>query len=595
MAYYAPQDSTISKKPVSSKRGSVEKIKNAEQSFKKNDEQSTAKAYEDLAAEQAQLKNYTASNQYYEKAITIYDKYKGLNKSAELHRKIAYNNEQLRNLKAAEESYKASSRSAQTSELRNLNSYDLKRIESKGNQKVEESYLNKKIDELEASKDVDKNQEITQSKEQLAEIAVQADQPEKAIAILKSAAQNSNNPNSKLEINEKIADLYANNDSLDQAIEIIKSNLLIAKQNNDIELITDLQLKLAEYYYQSNDIGLATETLTKEYQTAYTQNNTISLIKLGESIIKYYKLNGDLKSAEQLNKELLEDILTLLPNDTLLFQSQLYTEIDKRLALLEQEKQIQTDLLKQTKNYNITLLLLLLLTLGTIIGIYWSLRKVKKKNLTISLQSLRREMNPHFIFNALNSVNQFIANNDERAANKYLSQYAALMRNFMNSSNSDFIALQDEIDSLKNYLALEHLRFANQFDYEIVIDEHLNTHQIQIPNMLLQPFLENAIWHGLRYKKEKGNLKLIIKQDGDYLTVQIIDNGIGIKASKAGKTKNQQTYVSRGMTNIKDRIENLNALHQTKIELNITELVTENQSGTIVNLKWKLIHEKIKH
>lgn len=144
--------------------------------------------------------------------------------------------------------------------------------------------------------------------------------------------------------------------------------------------------------------------------------------------------------------------------------------------------------------------------------IFWTLKKVKIKNKKIELQSLRREMNPHFIFNSLNSVNQFIATNNELETNHYLTKFSKLMRGVMENSNDDFIPLSQEMELLQNYLAFKKTRFADKFDFEVELDDNLKNQNILIPGMLIQPFLENAIWHGLRYRSEKGFLKLSFKK-----------------------------------------------------------------------------------
>ena len=113
-------------------------------------------------------------------------------------------------------------------------------------------------------------------------------------------------------------------------------------------------------------------------------------------------------------------------------------------------------------------------------------------------------MNPHFIFNALNSVNGYIAKNDERKANRYLSDFSILMRAVLENSEKDFIPLNKEIELLQLYLKLEHSRFSDKFSYDIQIDSQVKITEFNIPPMLLQPYVENAIWHGLRYKEEIG-------------------------------------------------------------------------------------------
>jgi LytS/YehU family sensor histidine kinase len=190
-------------------------------------------------------------------------------------------------------------------------------------------------------------------------------------------------------------------------------------------------------------------------------------------------------------------------------------------------------------------------------------------------------MNPHFIFNSLNSVNRFIAQNDEIKANQYLTSYAQLMRANMEVSSKDFIPLDRELDLLRKYLELEHLRFGQHFDFEIKIDENIQTEDFAIPGFLIQPHLENAIWHGLRYRKSKGKLTLSMQREGKQLRVSIEDNGIGIEESKKLKTENQKSHKSRGFSNMEERIGLLNGLYGFKIVLDVKSPINA-EGGTVV-------------
>ena len=196
-------------------------------------------------------------------------------------------------------------------------------------------------------------------------------------------------------------------------------------------------------------------------------------------------------------------------------------------------------------------------------------------------------MNPHFIFNALNSVNNYIAKNDERSANRFLSEFSVLMRSVLENSEEDFIPLSKELELLELYVKLEHSRFSDKFDYEIEVDQQVDVEAFQIPPMLLQPYIENAIWHGLRYKEEKGFLKIALKQlTPNVLEISIADNGIGRKKSAELKTQNQKKQKSKGMGNIKKRIQILNDMYKNKVDVSITNL-NEDQTGTKVILKLK--------
>ena len=191
-------------------------------------------------------------------------------------------------------------------------------------------------------------------------------------------------------------------------------------------------------------------------------------------------------------------------------------------------------------------------------------------------------MNPHFIFNALNSVNTYIAKSDERSANRFLSDFSTLMRAVLENSEEDFISLSKELELLELYVKLEHSRFPEKFEYKITIDERIDIDSFQIPPMLLQPYIENAIWHGLRYKDEKGQLLVQVSEENrNTITICIEDNGIGRKRSQELKTQNQKRQKSKGMGNISKRIAILNDMYKDKVDVQITDLET-NGEGTKV-------------
>jgi LytS/YehU family sensor histidine kinase len=234
-------------------------------------------------------------------------------------------------------------------------------------------------------------------------------------------------------------------------------------------------------------------------------------------------------------------------------------------------------------------MVLLLLFFAFIVKALYS---IKTKNKEIALQSLRREMNPHFLFNSLNSVNQFIAQNNELEANKYLTSYSNLMRNTMENSNKDFVTLSNEIENLSKYLELEHLRFKDKFQFEIKVDENLDPDTTWVPNMIIQPHLENAIWHGLRYKEEKGLLKLSFSLDGKKMIITVDDDGIGPTKSGELKTHNQKVHTSRGLTNTKERMTLLNELYKTKMSFSVTEKESP-KTGTIVEIIVPIIRKPL--
>lgn len=178
----------------------------------------------------------------------------------------------------------------------------------------------------------------------------------------------------------------------------------------------------------------------------------------------------------------------------------------------------------------------------------------KAKILGLEQQTLNAHMNRHFIFNALNSIQYYINTQDRRSANMYLTNFAHLVRKNLDSAQVDMIYLKDELDRLKLYLKLEHMRFADRFVYEFDVDRSIDQEMVKVPSMILQPFVENSIMHGILPLERKGNLYLGIKRVEEGLEFTIRDNGIGISESlkqKEGTSK----HVSNGMKITRQRME----------------------------------------
>ncbi|NQY07390.1 MAG: histidine kinase, partial [Flavobacteriaceae bacterium] len=198
--------------------------------------------------------------------------------------------------------------------------------------------------------------------------------------------------------------------------------------------------------------------------------------------------------------------------------------------------------------------------------------------------AFQQQMNPHFIFNALNSIHDFIGSNDQKSAHQYLSKFAKLIRYSLDNSVKDFVSINSEIDFLKLYLALEDLRFENLFDYEV----NLNSEEIlsyQIPPMILQPYIENAILHGIRHKKnDKGRIIMNFSKLNNHIEITIDDNGIGRKKSSAINSKKEQYHKSSGMNIAKERLENSHKKKLSTIQVIDKYDSVGNPEGTLVKI-----------
>lgn len=179
----------------------------------------------------------------------------------------------------------------------------------------------------------------------------------------------------------------------------------------------------------------------------------------------------------------------------------------------------------------------------------------KSKMLSLEQQALNASMNRHFIFNSLNSIQYYINRQDKFSANKYLTNFAKLVRKNLDNSLENAIYIEEEIERIELYLKLEQMRFQDKFNYQIKIDRKIDPQSLKIPSMLLQPFIENSIWHGILPSNNLGDILVDVRIEQDKLMIDIKDNGIGIDESLALKKDKKQGHISKGMELTKNRIE----------------------------------------
>lgn len=214
--------------------------------------------------------------------------------------------------------------------------------------------------------------------------------------------------------------------------------------------------------------------------------------------------------------------------------------------------------------------------------------RLNKEFATSQLTALRMQMNPHFIFNALNSVQHYMLKGDVVEATRYLSRFSKLQREILHFGSRQFISLQVEIDMLNRYLELEQNRFGDSFVYTIQTTEKIEPEEINIPPMMLQPFVENAIWHGLMPKDKDRSLHILFDlYDDDILLATLKDNGIGRAASARLRSNSASTHQSRGMSIVEERLRLLQQQYNKPFEINISDVasIDGTVAGTQVALK----------
>jgi hypothetical protein len=212
--------------------------------------------------------------------------------------------------------------------------------------------------------------------------------------------------------------------------------------------------------------------------------------------------------------------------------------------------------------------------------------ELERQSVQLEMQALRAQMNPHFIFNSLSSINHFILRNESKTASNYLTRFSRLIRMVLINSQKPLITLYDELEMLRIYLEMERLRFKNSFDYGITFLNAIDSDNIYVPPLLLQPFCENAIWHGLMNKDGQGRLDIELRMGDNTLTCIITDNGIGRKRAEEMKSKSAEKEKSMGLKITADRLSLLNAEKGIATFYTIEDIKDEdgNDAGTKVNL-----------
>jgi tetratricopeptide (TPR) repeat protein len=370
----------------------------------------------------------------------------------------------------------------------------------------------------------------------------------------------------------EVARLYLEQQQANAALPFLRKSLALSTELKQLDKKGEAHRALSEAYGQLNNVSQALAqyklyVATVDEQYRQKEKEFSGMLRFNEELAERQKRIESLEKDRQLNA--------------------------KTIELLRQEQRLKEESMQKQRLLIYGLLLGLALVFVASYLLYKSAQKRRIANQLLALKSLRSQMNPHFIFNALNSVNSFISQNDERSANKYLSEFSRLMRAVMENSQHDFVPLSTELRILELYLSLEHFRFREKFDYAFEVDPALDTDATQIPPMLIQPYIENAVWHGLRYKESKGFLSVKVLREGDHLLVSVEDDGIGRKKSQALKTANQRENVSTGLRNIENRLRILNEIHRTRLSVAIEDWVPGDESGTRVRIRIPLLIQEI--
>lgn len=437
-----------------------------------------------------------------------------------------------------------------------------------------------------------------------------------------------------------IAEIYRLQNKFDEAIKYASEGLALALEIGALDWAKIGYEGLADINYQMHNYKAAYENAVlfkKMNDSIYNSDNTKKITQLQmqyefgkkEDSLNYQQLLTTEKfkqHQQQLelqldlsNKETDLQKLAYLKTQADLQNEQLQKkEKEKQLTLSEKEKQLQqskVNSLTQSQKLNklqlqqqwiYSIAILLLLGLASSWFIYNNRLKqhrlktelVKEKAeqenkeaefqrslADISLTALRSQMNPHFIFNCLNSIKFYTTKNNTAAASEYLTKFSRLIRLVMDNSRNDRISLSSELNALQLYIEMEAMRFKEKLQYSIDVEKNVETDYIEIPPLLLQPYVENAIWHGLMHKDEGGKIDVDVtmNEGKSLLQISITDNGIGREKSAVLKSKTATKHKSYGMRITCERIALINRIYKTGADVIIHDLMNDGKpSGTKV-------------
>jgi tetratricopeptide (TPR) repeat protein len=570
------------------KKGGVSKAaKDLRKSLSSDDDElKTATHYEALAKELTDQNEYAKAEDYLKKALDIYTRLNNKDAAAGAGRALAKVQEMQQKITPAIQNYQSASDLTRDKNLESINSNDANRLRNNSNPGAQIGYVESNLRIFEKT---GKKKEAADAYQQLGNSQLLQNNTSGAIASYKKAIEKTDNTREITAISKKLSTVYVEGNNVDAAIRMNESILEKAKEEHNVELQIDQVQELAQLYAGNKQLEKAGNLLEEAYALAFSTGNTSKTKDCLLALTRYYREQRQEAVALTRYDDFLHHLDTLIRTDSSLVDASLFDITEGKIKDLERERALQQALISNKNKLNYFLIASILAMAVLLFFIVRALRAIKIKNKKIALQSLRREMNPHFIFNSLNSVNQYIAENNEVEANKYLTSYSGLMRNVMEHSSKDFVPLSVELEQLKSYLDLEQLRFSDKFVYELAIDEALDTDAVMIPNMLIQPHLENAVWHGLRYKATKGLLRVTFEKQANVLQVVITDDGIGLAESQKLKTTHQKVYQSRGITNTKERINLLNDIYHLHIRLQMEEITLDGATGTRIVLQLPLM------
>ncbi len=362
--------------------------------------------------------------------------------------------------------------------------------------------------------------------------------------------------------------------------------------NNNYSTAANALGNIATIYRDQGYINWSVSYYNKAIEMAKKVRDWYSLDWIYFDLTNIYLKRGDTTRAYNnfvLHKEF-SDSLKITTNIKGLSDAKLRYETDshkKEVELLSLRIKNQRLMIYGFSGFLVLSLAIgLLLFRGSKLKARRRISEMNRKISEVTQANLRQQMNPHFIFNTLNSIQYYMYQHDKLATNNYLTKFSSLMRKVLENSRHTSVTLHDELEALNLYLELERIRFKDKFDYEITVDEEIDALMYKVPTMLIQPYVENSICHGLMPGEGKGIVKIDLKLNSSYINCTIEDNGIGRDAAQKIREKSENNHNSLGTQIVTSRLDLVNSLYGTSLKTIYTDLKDEKgePEGTRVEI-----------
>ena len=376
-----------------------------------------------------------------------------------------------------------------------------------------------------------------------------------------------------------IGEVYIKQKKLDDAKIIIQKALNKALSIGDQFYIALSYINLGWILEEMGQFKASEEYLKKGMSVAKAYSLNLSEVEAGKHLADLYKKSGKHDQAYQYYKNAVELEKTINNDNNLRYVNDVMIQYEntaknREIAELANENQLVKSKLERNKTIFWYSILILAIIAASLIFIYRNRRLLQEKQiLTLEQDMLRSQMNPHFIFNSLNSIKLYIINNEKENAVYYLNKFSKLIRKILVASSEKESTLEDELDTMQLYMNIENIRFSNEIAFRISVADEINTSIIKVPSLMLQPFLENALWHGLSSKKDDKTITLdVYRASEDFINIAITDNGVGRKQAQKINNDKLLKRKSVGIAITKARLSNFSKGYTSEYSITIDDL-----------------------